>query len=231
MRVRAIPVIVAAIALGVAAAAAYLSFEMGRIQAGYAVLDARRAAESREAKIAELEATVEDLQRQIAILETSREIDRETYAQVERTLDELETRIQAQQEELAFYRSIVSPEDGVAGLKVQDLEFLAVDAERHYLLRLVLVQALVHSQRVGGSVKLTISGRLDGEETILDLTDVSPGATSDSVAYDFVYFQSIEQEFLLPVGFEPATVQVELAPTEPRGDRIIQAYAWSSVSS
>ena len=65
-------------------------------------------------------------------------------------MGELQAQIQAQEEELVFYRGIVSPQDGVAGLRIQSLEVLPGDGENRYLLRLLLVQAIVHSRRVAG---------------------------------------------------------------------------------
>jgi len=100
--------VAAAVLLG---AALVLSFELGRYRAGYARMDARRETTSLEEQIAERDAVIEDLRRQQAILETSREIDRETYDQVEADLDQLQAKMQAQEEELAFYRGIVSPGD------------------------------------------------------------------------------------------------------------------------
>ncbi|HEY7670843.1 MAG TPA: DUF6776 family protein, partial [Gammaproteobacteria bacterium] len=89
------------------AAALYLSFELGRYRAGYAILDAQREVRALEELVAARDGTIEDLQRQEAIFETTEDIDRETYARIETTLDELQAKIQAQEEELAFYRGIV----------------------------------------------------------------------------------------------------------------------------
>ena len=70
----------------------YLSFELGRYQAAYSQLDAWREAEAYQGEIAARNRTIDDLERQIAILETSGEIDRETYASVEANLAELQAR-------------------------------------------------------------------------------------------------------------------------------------------
>ena len=69
------------------AAALYLSFELGRYRAGYAIIDAQRQAGALEELIAARDATIESLRRQEAILETSEDIDRETYTRIEATLD------------------------------------------------------------------------------------------------------------------------------------------------
>lgn len=212
----------------VIAAGAYLSFELGRYQAGYSLLDERRTVERLEAELAQREARIEALEREKSILETSREIDRETYARVESELDRLQQRIQAQEEELAFYRGIVTPEDGVSGLRIQSLEIVAADSERHHTLRLTLVQAIVHNERVSGSVQLSFSGRLDGEAVELGYGEVAAGGESRALGYDFRYFQTLERELALPVGFEPDTVTVQVRPRQPRDEPITQEFGWEA---
>lgn len=212
----------------VVAAGAYLSFELGRYQAGYSLLDEQRRMERYEAELAEREARIEELERERAILETSREIDRETYAQVETELERLQQRIQAQEEELAFYRGIVTPEDGISGLRIQSLEIGGAESERRHRLRLTLVQAIVHNERVSGSVRLVFGGQLDGEPAELGYEDVAAGSGPPALGYDFRYFQTLERELVLPVGFEPDTVTVEVRPREPRGDPITKQFGWEA---
>lgn len=212
------------------AAALYLSFELGRYRAGYAIIDAQRQAGALEELIAARDATIESLRRQEAILETSEDIDRETYTRIEATLDELQAKIQAQEEELAFYRGIVSPGDGVAGLRIQDFHIAPTDAEQRHTLRLILVQAIVHNQRVKGSVKVRLNGMLGAEPAVFDLAELVTESETQEIAYDFRYFQSIEQALVLPAGFEPATVEVEIWPREPRGERITRSFEWTAVT-
>src|SRR5262245_1231586 len=76
---------------------AYLSFELGRYRSGYSILDHRRTVAALEQQLDEEHATSDELRRQVAIFETSGEIDRETYAQIEANLAELQARIQSQE--------------------------------------------------------------------------------------------------------------------------------------
>lgn len=207
----------------------YLTFELGRYQGGYSVLDQRREQAEYEQIIADLESDIVELRRQITLLETSREIDRETYAQVEATLSQLQTRIQRQEEELAFYQGIVSPGDGVAGLRIQTLEITPSDAEQRYLMRLVLVQAIIHERRVSGVVKLMVSGNRAGETVDLDMAELVAEGEASEFAYRFRYFQGLEKELILPVGFEPSRVDVEIWPSEPRGEPLTQSFQWAAI--
>ena len=231
------PILIYGIGVLLVLAFGYLCFELGRYRSGYSVLDQRRQNTEYAQLFADEKAATEELERQLAIFETSREIDRETYAQVEANLGELQAQIQAQEEELVFYRGIVSPQDGVPGLRIQSLEVAPADAERHYLLRIVLVQAIVHSRRVAGVVRLQLQGSRDGQAVSFDLEELLPERSesgsengADDMAYEFRYFQGLEFELVFPVGFEPANVQVEIWPSEPRSERLTQSFEWSAIS-
>ncbi|MDH3375171.1 MAG: hypothetical protein OEM85_17570, partial [Gammaproteobacteria bacterium] len=106
----------------VIAGVAYLVFELGRIQANYNIVDAARERQAYQDRIQGLEGDIVALDEQVALLATHRDIDREAYKDVEASLTALQAKIQEQREAIAFYRGIVSPADGTAGLRVQDLK-------------------------------------------------------------------------------------------------------------
>jgi hypothetical protein len=219
-----------ALAVVVAGGCLYLAFELGRYQSGYDALDRRRERGALAAQLAEERAASDELRRQLAIAETAGDIDRATYSQVESSLGELQAQIQAQEEELVFYRGIVSPQDRVAGLRIQSLEVLPSDGEGRYVVRLLLVQAIVHSRSVAGAVKLQLEGVQNGQIASFDAAElVAPGEPYD-MAYEFRYFQGLETELALPVGFEPQRVAVEIWPSEARAERINQTFEWSAVT-
>ena len=208
----------------------YLIFELGRYQAGYSLLDQRREQQTLQQLIDERLADAEDLRRQITVLQMSQEIDRETYAQVESDLGQLQQRIQAQEEELAFYQGIISPEDGNAGLRVQTFDLTAADLDRHYLLRLVLVQTISHDRRVSGVVRLNLEGTRDGKAVVLSLGEVLPDQESADIPFGFRYFQGLQRELVLPADFEPSQVNVEILPQGSGGQRILHSYEWPAVA-
>ena len=229
-RMRRRTLLIAGLAAVLIPAAAYLFFELGRYQAGYSMLDRQREVGELRRVTSEQAGTIDELKRQRAILETSRDIDRETYAQLELSLTDLEGKIQAQEEELAFYRGIISPPDGVGGLRIQSLEIVPANGQERYTLRLMLMQAIVQSRSVAGFVRLRISGILNGEDVDLALEDLGEADGESELAYGFRYFQGLEQDLRLPEGFEPETVEVEVRPTQPRGEPLTRTFQWAAVS-
>jgi hypothetical protein len=216
-----------ALAAAVAFGVLYLAFELGRFRSGFSVIDHRREVAALTQRIDQERAAGEELRRQIAIAQTSGEIDRETYSQVESNLSNLQAKIQSQEEELVFYRGIVSPQDGVAGLRIQSLEVLPADGERRYSVRLVLV----HSRKLTGQIKLRLEGMRDGQAVSLDGSQVAAGDGRYDMAYDFRYFQGLETELELPVGFEPQRINVEIWPNEAKAEKVYQSFDWSVTSA
>ena len=221
------PLIVYVLIGALAIVTLYLAYALGQFESGFSLLDHRHEIAAMTQRLEEERSTSDELRRQLAIAQTSGEIDRETYSRVESNLGDLQAKIQAQEEELVFYRGIVSPQDGVAGLRIQSLEVVPGDGERRYTLRLVLVQAIVHSRRISGDVKLQLEGTRNGQTATFDVADLAAGDGRYDMSYAFRYFQGLEAELELPVGFEPQHVNVEIVPSEARADHVSQSFEWS----
>lgn len=221
-----LPLTIATLGIVSFALIAWLGYELGRYRAGYALIDVRRQAEQRDTTIAAQAESIEELERQVAIVETAREIDREAYARVAANLNVLERQIVEQQEQLRFYEGIVSPDDGTAGLRIQDFEVASGAGERSYTIRLVLVQAIVHNERVTGSVRLALTGIADGAPMTLDLAAVAGAELADGVQYEFRYFQAVEFPLTLPAGFVAESVDVEVVPERQRDATWTQNFLW-----
>ena len=213
--------------LAVAAVALYLVFELGRLQAGHNIADVAAERKALNAQIDGLEDEIEDLREEIARLETHREIDAQAYRDVEASLADLQAKIREQRDAIAFYRGIVSPEDGGQGLRVQELTLSAGRSERNVNLRLVLVQAMRHDRRVSGDVVLNISGEQDGEERTYSWSDLKSADSSTEWPFSFRYFQDFERELVLPDGFTPLTVNVEIRSRTRSIDSIVESYDWA----
>ena len=98
-------------------AAAYLGSEYGRADAA---ADISRTTAERNAlrqRTETLESENASLREREAILQRAAQVERQAYTHVDETLKDLQDQILDLKEELAFYRGIISPEDGAAGLR------------------------------------------------------------------------------------------------------------------
>lgn len=204
----------------------YLIFELGRISAGYDILEAASEKGLYEDRIVELEAEITGLKQDVALLETHRDIDREAYREVESSLSSLQAKIVEQQDALAFYRGIVSPADGKPGIRVQDLTLTRGDEERQFNIRLVLVQSMRHDRKVSGDVQLSVQGSQDGEETSYELSQLLPENADSAWPFSFRYFQNFDRRLLLPDGFSPRQIRVEVRSRTRSIDSVEASFDW-----
>lgn len=206
--------------------AGYLIFEFGRIQAQYNIVDAIAERQAFEEQIDSLEKQIALLQEEIALLETHREIDRNAYGKVEASLSGLQQKIQEQREAIAFYRGIISPADGERGLRVQDLKVTKGNEEREYHVSMVLVQVMQHERSVRGDVAFSLEGAQDGEAVTYTLEQLVPADEDSEWPFSFRYFQTFERELILPDGFMPEKVNVEVRSRTKSVASIEQSFIW-----
>lgn len=204
----------------------YLTFEFGRIQANYNIVDAIAERQIVNKEIDGLENRIVELKQEISLLETHREIDRAAYKVVEQDLTDLQRKIQEQRDAIAFYRGIVSPKDGGRGLRVQNLKLTRGMDERHYSVRLVLVQVMQHDRSVKGVVDFTLDGALNGVATTYTLSQLLPADGNSSWPFAFRYFQNFDRELILPDGFMPETINVEVISRTKSIASVKQSFEW-----
>lgn len=208
----------------------YLVYEYGRISAGYDVVDAAAERQAFEDHIAGLDQQIADLKQEVALLETHREVDREAYKEVEVNLVTLQAKIQEQQDAISFYRGIVSPADGNSGLRVQDMKLTRTKEERAFNLRLVLVQAMKHDRKVTGDVNVTVMGNIDGVETEFSFADIKGPDDDAAWKFSFRYFQDFDRQLVLPDGFEPERITVQVQSRTRSISSIEESFAWAASS-
>jgi hypothetical protein len=216
-------VVVAAAAIASLALAVY-AYHRGQVAAGLdaaQVMLERRALESRAER---LERQNAKLNAKVAELEMARGLDREAYGQVERTLGELQSQLSRQGDDLAFYKSIVSPEDGIQGLRIHRFEVQRGAEPRQFLLKLTLVQAMRHESVAAGLAQVVLRGTEDGRPAHHTVGELL-GRPKAALPFSFRYFQTIEQDVTLPEGFEPFEVEVQVRSGKLRAP-LEQSFAW-----
>ena len=199
------------------------TFEAGRMLAGYSVISAARERLALNAQLRELGAKLHETESRLATAEVARRVDHEAETQVEKSLTELQARLGEVTQELAFYRSVVSPNEGILGMRVQRLRVQPALAPRHFRVRVVLAQAARQEGITSATADLTVEGVRAGQSVSLPLSEI--GTSSRVLNFSFRYFQEVETEIELPADFLPQTVEVEVRPAKGSAP-IRQSYPW-----
>jgi hypothetical protein len=203
----------------------YGAYETGRFQGGYSKFAEIQRRRELMAQMEALTETNERLKTELAAAELARNVEKQAYSEVEKSLAGLQSQVLKHREELTFYRGIVAPEDGIGGLRVQGFQISPGGAEHRYHLQLVLVQSMRQDAAASGAVTIAIEGVRNNAPVQLPLAEVGGETRADgSVDFKFRYFQEIEQDIVLPPDFEPRAVTVEvrsgrLAPVK-------ESYPW-----
>ncbi|HEX6259020.1 MAG TPA: DUF6776 family protein [Woeseiaceae bacterium] len=208
--------------------AAYLTFELGRIQAGYNIVDVTAERSEYDARIETLRKEALALKEQVKLLETHRAIDREAYREVEASLTGLQQKIQEQRDAIGFYRGIISPDDGGRGLRVQELKLTQGKSDREYHLNLVLVQVMQHERSVKGDVDFSLEGAQDGEIVTYTLQQLIPEDEDSAWPFSFRYFQNFDRELVLPEGFSPEKVHIEVRSKTKSIASVKHSFLWQT---
>ena len=204
----------------------YAAFELGRYDAGFRVVDSVRGALSASARIRSLEAENEKQARGLEAAETARRVDREGYAQVERSLGDMQSQIARLNQDLSFYRGLVQPES-LIHVKVQQMQIIPDTVAGQFHLKFVLMQTGKPDKEVTGNAAITLDGLLAGKPMSLSYAQVSPNHRV-SLAYSFKYFQEYNEPIELPQGFEPTRVGVEIRSSRDSNHSSRQAFVWKA---
>ncbi len=205
------------------------SYELGQRRAGYDRLAAFEQERMLRGEAVEQRNLIDELRQQVAMLETDAKIKAEAYRLVETRLGELQGKIQAQSEDLAFYQGIVSVDER-QGPRVQDVLLSPGKAEGAVVLRMVLAQALRNGQRVTGKLEVAVAGQRDGEPAVIGLKELA-GESDGQLDFSFRYFQNLKSELRVPADFSPENVKITLRPKGGRAKTVEQAFAWEVQSS
>jgi predicted RNase H-like nuclease (RuvC/YqgF family) len=220
---RRLRLLLAAFAL-LALLAGFGVFKWGQFAAGGAGSRAEGRVAELAATVARLEAETRSLQDELARARTSLEVDREAQAHLQQALAESENRVATLNEELQFYRRIVAPADGRTGLRVQTFEVVDAPIEHSYRLRLLLVQNPRRSGRASGRVEVALHGQLNGAEASLALEQLA----AEPQPYEFLYFQDLDLEIIIPEGFVPQAAEVLLRPSGRNARTVTASFPWDA---
>lgn len=202
-----------------------IAYHQGQVSAG---LDAAQVALERRALVARaesLEAENERLNARVAELEMARRLDRDAYGQVEKTLGELQAQLSRQGDDLAFYKSIVSPADGVQGLRIQRFDVQQGAQPREFLIRLTLIQAMRHESVAAGLAQVIVHGLQDQRPARYTVGELL-GRPKAQLPFSFRYFQTVEQAVTLPEGFEAYEAEVQVRSGKLAAP-LQQAFPWT----
>lgn len=202
------------------------SFFYGRIDAArqYVVTTADNARLSQQLSLAQDE--MESLRSQLA----SSMVDRRANEEVQSTINSLRQRIMQLEQDVSFYRQVMSPDSAELGLIIAEFDVNQLEGRRYHY-KAVFRQAGAGDRVLEGKVTVALAGRMGDERKVLPLADILPQGNTFDPELNFRYFQNLEGEFELPEGFVPEQVEVKAESTKPAANKVEKIFSWSVVEA
>ncbi len=168
-----------------------------------------------------------ELRRQVAILDRSSEVDQRATVEVQSTVSTLQDRVAQLEQDIMYYRGVVSAETEDTGLVISQFDIDAIQDSGLYRYKLVLRQQDADGDSyLEGHANVNLVGKQGETQTVLALRDVSAEQDQLDIRLRFKYFQNIEGELALPEGFTPERIQIAAISTEPVEKSITQNFNW-----
>lgn len=215
-----------AVLFGVAAAA------LGGWAYGYytTLLTQQSAQADRAQLLSQLEAQElenSELRRQIAILDRSSVMDQRANEEVQNTISTLRERVAQLEQDIVYYRQVVAEETEDTGLIIGQFDISTADEPSSYRYKLVMRQEDADGDTfLVGHVNINLVGRVQDEQMVYPLRELSDDEDQLDIRLRFKYFQNIEGELALPEGFEPDRIQIAAVSVEPVEKTINQDFSW-----
>lgn len=163
---------------------------------------------------------IQDLTRQLAIIENSGRVDRMAARGTQDDLRNLQDQLAEAGRELEFYKRIISPEQRNHELRIQGLKLLENSGNRFVL---TVSQGVARENAVSGVAKLQFRGKMNAENFTFGLREVD-SEKRDKLGFSFKYFQTLSGSLEFPQGFELESIEVSIRSSD---GSVSQVRDWS----
>ena len=210
----------------IVAAGVYGMFEFGRFRGGYDVVAGLKQRTELRNVIETQETTISELRAKVAQLESSTVGQTREREEVQRTIGDLQAQVARANQELAFFRGIVTQNANSAEVKIQQARIVATATANKFRVLVTLVQPMKPDSVVTGVVVLSVDGEVDGKPGRADFATLTGGKRRE-IAFTFRYLENIDEEITMPPGMKPEQLLVEVRSNRRGSAPVQQSYVWS----
>lgn len=172
----------------------------------------------------ELQSRIDRLRQRNAVARRSDEVSRAANQALQETLAQRDQEIAALRADTAFYERLVGGSAQRQGLAVHSLE-LKPTGDGAWRYTLTLTQNLKKASVSKGDLTLRVDGVRDGKLSSLAWSELLQQQDAAPQGFAFKYFQQLEGSMMLPAGFTPHRVRVQLRTD---GRQSEQVFPWQA---
>ena len=211
--------------VGVIAALCWLTYQTGKDEGLAMKVAVVKERDRIRSQLDDTRKTMDDIRRENADLRLGEEVDSRATEEVRQTVEVLQGRIAQLDEEILFYKGVMVPNVGDRGLRIERLDMQNTAVPNRFRYRLLLTQVVDKHDYVQGGVKISLEG-LDGQmEKHLSLGELD-SSQPESIRFRFKYFQNVDGELTIPLGFEPREVKIVAQSSGRNAQRLERTFDW-----
>jgi len=179
-------------------------------------------------QLAEATKSVDRMRQEIASLRLGGEVDSRATEEVRQTVESLQDEIAQLNEEIKFYKGVMVPNAEDKGLRIERLSIEDTPDPNKFRYSLLLTQIVDKHDYVQGGVEIALVGSEGDFDLQLSLSDMSQ-AEKDIIGFRFRYFQNINGELNVPIGFEPRELVIVARSSGRNSQRLEKKFSWQLI--
>jgi hypothetical protein len=131
----------------------------------------------------------------------------------------------ASERDLRVYKDLLSPnaKTNPLGLSFGVFTVSPLKETGHFNYSLMVQKLSTKDADFSGFLEFRIIGQQGGKSLQLSLYQVSSQVTVPSIPLNFKYFQTLEGDLTLPIGFVPQTVELVVKPKDKKSPALVSA--------
>lgn len=180
-----------------------------------------------ETSLTRQQARLSKLQGQLNAERLTLETEQSTNRQLQQQLTALNERNQQLSTELRFYRRIMKPDPEQNGVMIQSVRIRPTPQPGRYEMELVLIKSRRSDATIEGVADVEIQGKINNRVASFHLGQLSD---KSRLTYRFRFFQEKNVQLILPDGFDPDKVIVDVAFKSSENEPLRQQWLWEDVT-
>ncbi len=200
-----------AVFAGAVVGVGWLTYDFGRLYAGFDNSEAQRQKSHLEDVNSKLQVENAALRREIAAAERQLQIELATHGNLSGQIHNLAEENALLKEDLAFFQTLMASGGEAGGISINRFRVEPDALPGEYRYRLLIAQSKQRVKDFRGRLQFIVDFEQDGKSEVISLPKGSEGSQAYNLAFKF--YQRVEGTFLVPPGAVIKKVQVRVLET------------------
>lgn len=176
-----------------------------------------------QAKNLDLKQAKAKVEKQLHMLQSTSQVNQIAVKGSQETLKQMQEELASLKGELSIYQRLSSTGNQKNNLNIQNFTLSKELSTLKF--QLILSKGTDKNTIIKGDAYISAQGSVNGTQRILNLAEISPGS-SNSLHFQFRFFQVLNGTLQWPDGFEPKTLFIRVIPTSKGSQEISQRWDW-----